>query len=63
MSRKVHDVLIVGSGASGGIAAKVLAEQGLDTLLLEAGPEISRADYLTHSFPYDFPFRGRGSPS
>ena len=63
MSRKVYDVLIVGSGASGGIAAKVLAEHGLETLLLEAGPTISRADYLTHSFPYDFPFRGRGSPS
>lgn len=63
MSRKVYDVLIVGSGASGGIAAKVLAEHGLETLLLEAGPSISRADYLTHSFPYDFPFRGRGSPS
>ena len=63
MSRKVHDLLIVGSGASGGIAAKVLAEQGIETLLLEAGPEIRRADFLTHSFPYDFPFRGRGSPS
>ena len=63
VSRKVYDVLIVGSGASGGIAAKVLAEHGLETLLLEAGPTISRADYLTHSFPYDFPFRGRGSPS
>jgi len=63
VSREIYDVLIVGSGATGGIAAKVLTECGLDTLLLEAGPSISRSDFLTHSFPYNFPFRGRGSPS
>jgi len=32
MSIKIYDVLIVGTGASGGMAAKVLTEQGLEVL-------------------------------
>ncbi len=37
---KIYDAIVVGSGASGGWAAKELCEQGMDTLLLEAGPEL-----------------------
>jgi choline dehydrogenase-like flavoprotein len=35
--RVVHDVVVVGSGATGGWAAKELTEAGLDVLVLEAG--------------------------
>ena len=35
---KTYDVCIIGSGASGGTAAKVLTEGGLSVALLEAGP-------------------------
>jgi choline dehydrogenase-like flavoprotein len=63
MATTIYDVVIVGTGATGGMAAKVLAEHGLQTLLLESGPSISSADFLTHSMPYEFPFRGSGSPS
>ena len=36
-SRTIHDVVIVGSGAGGGMAAKVLTEAGANVLMLEAG--------------------------
>ena len=37
-SPKVYDVCIIGSGAGGGTAAKVLTEGGLNVVMLEAGP-------------------------
>ena len=42
------DVVIIGSGAGGAVAATVLAESGLDVLVLEAGPYMDR-----HSYPDD----------
>jgi choline dehydrogenase-like flavoprotein len=39
------DVVIVGSGAGGAAAAAVLAEAGLDVLVLEAGPYLDRRSY------------------
>lgn len=39
------DVVIVGSGAGGAVAASVLAEAGLDVLVLEAGPYVDRRSY------------------
>lgn len=37
-SRKEYDAVIVGSGAGGGMSAKILAEQGLNVAIIEAGP-------------------------
>ena len=42
MAVKQYDVLIVGSGHSGGMAANILTQKGISCLMLNAGPE---ADY------------------
>lgn len=60
-SPKVYDVCIVGSGAAGGTAAKVLTEGGLDVVMLEAGPALNpEKDYKEHMWPYQLPHRGIG---
>src|SRR5262245_41939378 len=56
------DVIVVGSGITGGWAAKELTEKGLKVLLIERGPMIEhRTDYKTEMLaPWELPFRGRG---
>ncbi|MCP5112527.1 MAG: GMC family oxidoreductase, partial [bacterium] len=59
-SPKIHDAVIVGSGAGGGTAAQHLTAAGLDVVMLEAGPELDPlSDYNSHSWPYEFSDRGR----
>src|SRR5947207_341844 len=58
-----YDVCIVGSGAGGGMAAKVLAEAGAEVLLLEAGPMWNAArDSKMMTWPYQSPRRGAATP-
>src|SRR5947208_13534823 len=58
---RVYDALVVGSGASGGWVAKELTEQGMDVLMLEAGPpRIPTRDFTEHVWPYQLKFRGFG---
>ena len=58
---KVYDVCIVGSGAGGGMAAKVLTEAGADCVMLEAGPKWSVEEYGTmFKWNYESPRRGGG---
>ncbi|HVF28455.1 MAG TPA: GMC family oxidoreductase, partial [Pyrinomonadaceae bacterium] len=56
----VYDAVVVGSGAAGGITAKVLVESGLRVAMLEAGPLREQwKDFVFHEpFPYDKPYRG-----
>src|SRR5881628_2449090 len=61
MSAKTYDAIVVGSGISGGWAAKELTERGLTTLLLEAGRPINpETDYVEHVPVWQMKFRGFG---
>lgn len=59
-AQNTYDVIIVGSGISGGWAAKELCEKGLKVLLLERGGNIIHPDYPTAlKEPWDFSHRLR----
>jgi choline dehydrogenase-like flavoprotein len=56
-----YDAIVIGSGITGGWAAKELTQAGLKTLVLEAGGPIDPAkDYVEHVQPYQVPFRAWG---
>jgi choline dehydrogenase-like flavoprotein len=61
-NRKVYDAIVVGSGATGGWAAKVLTEKGLTVLVLEAGKQLDPdKDFREHTWPYELKYRGMAS--
>src|SRR2546425_2330158 len=57
-----HDVLIIGSGASGGMVAHTLTAKGIRCLMLDAGPAIDFERHKTLRAVYDLPYRGFGKP-
>lgn len=60
MPDNVYDAIVVGSGISGGWAAKELAEKGLKVIMLERGRDIKhREGYVNaNKDPWEFPHRG-----
>lgn len=59
--RDSYDAIVVGTGISGGWAAKELCENGLKTLVLERGPMVKHIeDYKTaHLDSWDLPIQGQ----
>ncbi len=55
------DVIVVGSGASGGWAAKRLSEAGIKVALLEAGKPQGDKDFTEHVPGYDLKYRDKAS--
>ncbi len=58
--QNTYDAIVVGSGISGGMAAKELTEKGLKTLLLERGENIEHIKDYSSAMqdPWQFPHRG-----
>ena len=59
-----YDVIVVGSGAGGGMATKILSDAGIKIALVEAGPYFDPAnpDQMTQmKWPWESPRRGSGT--
>ena len=61
LKERTYDAIVIGSGISGGWAAKEFTEKGLKTLVLERGRDVKHIkDYPTASkFPYEFEHLGQ----
>ena len=60
MAEQFHfDAIVIGSGITGGWAAKELCERGLQTVLLERGTMVEHIKDYTHANkdPWEFPHR------
>src|SRR5918998_3370915 len=58
--KRTYDAIVIGSGISGGWAAKELCDKGLKTLVLERGRSVEHIkDYPTMNLkPWELPHRG-----
>ena len=55
---ETYDVVVIGTGAGGGMAIKTLCEAGLKVCALNAGRQANPAkDFREHRMPYDLKFR------
>jgi choline dehydrogenase-like flavoprotein len=65
MANNIYDAIVIGSGISGGWAAKELTEKGLKTIMLERGMDIKHIkDYTEASKEtWDYPHRGERTQS
>ena len=52
-SPKVYPVIVIGSGAAGGMAAWNLTQKGVQVLILDAGDKFDRGKFWTHVRPWE----------
>jgi glucoside 3-dehydrogenase (cytochrome c) catalytic subunit len=56
---EIYDAIIVGSGATGGWAAKELTQNGMRVIVLEAGRKVDPSkEFTEHTWPYEVKYRG-----
>ena len=53
-SQQKHDVVIIGSGAAGGMAAWNLTRQGMNVTVLDAGQKFDRTKFWSHVKPWEW---------
>lgn len=63
MAENTYDAIVIGSGISGGWAAKEFTEKGLKTIMLERGKNIEHVKDYVNAFkgPWQFPHCGGGT--
>jgi choline dehydrogenase-like flavoprotein len=62
MNENSYDAIVVGTGISGGWAAKELTEKGLKTLVLDRGRMVKHGEYPTATKdPWELPYAGRAT--
>jgi len=60
MAAPRYDVLIIGSGASGGMAAYTLTKRGIKCLMLDVGPPVDFQNNRVSKPAWELPYRGLG---
>jgi choline dehydrogenase-like flavoprotein len=61
--QQTYDVIVIGSGAGGGMAMKTLCEAGLKVCVLNAGRRLNpQTDFRNHRMPWQLKYRGFGDP-
>ncbi|MBC8167372.1 MAG: FAD-binding protein, partial [Bryobacteraceae bacterium] len=48
-----HEVIVIGSGAAGGMVAWNLTRKGINVLMLDAGTKFNRAKFWSHVKPWE----------
>lgn len=60
---KTYDVIVIGTGAGGGMAIKTLCEAGLKVCALNSGRRLDpEKDFRHHRMPWEMKYRGFGDP-
>ncbi len=63
MPEQIYDVIVIGTGAGGGMAIHALCQAGAKVCALNGSRRLDpRKDFRNHRMPYDMKFRGFGDP-
>ena len=64
LAKQTYDVIVIGTGAGGGIAIQTLCEAGLKVCALNSGRALDpEKDFRNHRMPWDLKYRGFGDPA
>jgi len=63
MPQEIYDVIVIGTGAGGGMAIKTLCQAGLKVCALNSGRRLDpQKDFRNHRMPWEMKYRGFGDP-
>src|SRR5216683_3019505 len=63
MPKQIYDVIVIGTGAGGGMAIKTLCEAGLKVCALNSGRRLDpEKDFRNHRMSWEMKYRGFGDP-